>query len=113
MVVYFILVSVIFPGNIIGKKSRSVRQVTILWCLSIWGMNTCFLRTDYLTSMWRPIVLITVYFAASMALHTLVMTPLVYRILMFISVAIQIEVVQYRGLYEQARLFLKSEVFKR
>jgi hypothetical protein len=50
------------------------------------------------------------FFMCGMGIHRFVSTPLVYRIIVGLSLAFGIEIVNYQGQSEQASLFLKSEV---
>ena len=43
-------------------------------------------------------------------MHPMITKPLVFRILIGVGMFIGFEIVSYRGIAEQARLFLKSEV---
>ena len=112
----FIIVSVIsclLPGNFRGAVKTEVRQITQLWLVIIWGLNLSFLRTDYLTSLWRPVLMIILFFICGVSTYGKVTTPQIYRVLIFMTTIINIEVPHYRSMSENASLFLKSEVAKR
>jgi hypothetical protein len=52
----------------------------------------------------------TIYFVLAVIMNPLIKSPLVYRIIMGVALPVGLEILNYRGIAEQARLFLKSEV---
>ena len=114
MVLQWIVISCIFfIGNFRGAVKTEVRQIKQLWLVIIWGLNLSFLRTDYLTSLWRPVLMIILFFICGVSTYGKVTTPQIYRVLIFMTTIINIEVPHYRSMSENASLFLKSEVAKR
>ena len=96
----WIIISCLFSGNIRGGVSREVRLMSQLWVFIMWSLSVCFLRTDYLTSLWRPILMMILYFVCSVGIYSLATTPLVYRVVLFMIAVICVELPHHRSMSE-------------
>ena len=100
-------------GVIIGGTSTVVLVSSQMWVFVMWVTGIVWFKTDYLTSIWRPIVqggfLFYLIFTRAM-IGAISFPQMVFVWCMTIQF---FELVHYKELLSMSQLFLKSEVAKK
>lgn len=84
------------------------------WITNLWGFQVTFFRTDYKTSLWRPLVLLLSLLVV-IFMHEGQFKPTNKELTAFysyFSVGFLAELIHYQWMSEQVALFLKSEEAK-
>ena len=84
------------------------------WIMVLWGIQVCFFRTDYKTSLYRPLVLSLALFII-ISVHDGIFKATskeISQLSSYIMFGIVMELVHYRWMSEQVALFLKCEQSK-